>query len=90
MKNTSHPDRQQDCEATVAGSAQMVQLLSTEGTLQTDDTAAEYLPFIDALSDDALRQFYRDMVITRRFDLEATNLQRRTTSFPPTANTRSA
>lgn len=54
----------------------MVQLLSTEGTLQTDDVSAEYLPYIDALSDDALRQFYRDMVITRRFDLEATNLQR--------------
>ncbi|QNE48573.1 thiamine pyrophosphate-dependent dehydrogenase E1 component subunit alpha [Glaciihabitans sp. INWT7] len=54
----------------------MVQLLSTDGTLQTDDAAAEYLPYIDALSDDELRQFYRDMVITRRFDLEATNLQR--------------
>ena len=54
----------------------MVQLLSTEGTLQRNDTAAEYLPYIEALSDDLLRQLYRDMVITRRFDLEATNLQR--------------
>jgi 2-oxoisovalerate dehydrogenase E1 component alpha subunit len=54
----------------------MVQLLSIEGALQTDDVAAEYLPYIDALSEETLRQFYRDMVITRRFDLEATNLQR--------------
>jgi 2-oxoisovalerate dehydrogenase E1 component alpha subunit len=60
----------------VAESAQMVQLLSTDGTIRTDDTAAEYLPYIDALPEDMLRQFYRDMVITRRFDLEATNLQR--------------
>lgn len=57
-------------------SAQMVQLLSADGTIQTDDTAAEYLPYIEALPDETLRQFYRDMVITRRFDLEATNLQR--------------
>ncbi|MET4782844.1 thiamine pyrophosphate-dependent dehydrogenase E1 component subunit alpha [Glaciihabitans sp. UYNi722] len=55
---------------------QTVQLLSADGVLQTDDTAAEYLPYIDALADDDLRQFHRDMVITRRFDLEATNLQR--------------
>lgn len=56
--------------------AQLVQLLSTDGIIQTDDTAAEYLPYIDALSDQDLQQFHRDMVITRRFDLEATNLQR--------------
>lgn len=54
----------------------MVQLLSTDGVLQTDDTAAEYLPYIEALPDETLMQFYRDMAITRRFDLEATNLQR--------------
>ncbi len=60
----------------MTGSAPMVQLLSTDGTLRTDDTAAAYLPYVEALSEDELRQFYRDMVITRRFDLEATNLQR--------------
>jgi len=60
----------------VAESARMVQLLSTEGNLTTGDAAAEYLPFIDALTDDQLQQFHRDMVITRRFDVEATNLQR--------------
>jgi pyruvate dehydrogenase E1 component alpha subunit len=60
----------------VAETVRTVQLLSADGVLQTDDTAAEYLPYVDALSDDELRQFHRDMVITRRFDLEATNLQR--------------
>jgi 2-oxoisovalerate dehydrogenase E1 component alpha subunit len=60
----------------VAEPASAVQLLSNEGILQTDGAAAEYLPYIDALSEAELGQFYRDMVITRRFDLEATNLQR--------------
>ena len=54
----------------------MVQLLSTDGTIQVNDSTAEFLPYIDALSDEELRQFYRDMAITRRFDLEVTNLQR--------------
>ncbi|CAN5323790.1 pyruvate dehydrogenase (acetyl-transferring) E1 component subunit alpha [soil metagenome] len=53
-----------------------VQLLSVDGTLTTDDSTAQYLPYIEALADADLEQFYRDMVITRRFDLEATNLQR--------------
>jgi len=56
--------------------ASMVQLLSPDGVLQTGGSAAEYLPYVEALSDDDLRQFHRDMVVTRRFDLEATNLQR--------------
>jgi pyruvate dehydrogenase E1 component alpha subunit len=54
----------------------MIQLLSTDGKLSTGTAAAEYLPYIEALADDDLRQFHRDMVIARRFDLEATNLQR--------------
>lgn len=81
---TAEPFRQrprQDYEATVAETAQAapetaVQLLSPDGSLRLTDAAAEYLPYIDALNDDDLRQFHRDMVITRRFDLEATNLQR--------------
>jgi len=60
----------------VAETAPTVQLLSPEGVLQTGATAEQYLPYIEALSDDQLRQFHRDMVITRRFDAEATNLQR--------------
>jgi 2-oxoisovalerate dehydrogenase E1 component alpha subunit len=60
----------------VAEAATTVQLLSPEGVLQSDATAEQYQPYIAALSDEQLRQLHRDMVITRRFDLEATNLQR--------------
>jgi 2-oxoisovalerate dehydrogenase E1 component alpha subunit len=56
--------------------AATVQLLSPEGTLVESDASAEYLPYIEALSDDQLREFHRNMVVIRRFDLEATNLQR--------------
>ncbi|MCU1582661.1 MAG: pyruvate dehydrogenase (acetyl-transferring) component subunit alpha [Microbacteriaceae bacterium] len=60
----------------MAEAAPTVQLLSPDGVLQSDATAEQYRPYIDALSDEQLRQFHRDMVVTRRFDLEATNLQR--------------
>lgn len=54
----------------------MIQLLSVDGVIQPDDVSAEYLPFVEALTDDELRQFHRDLVTSRRFDVEATNLQR--------------
>ncbi|WP_349899158.1 thiamine pyrophosphate-dependent dehydrogenase E1 component subunit alpha [Parafrigoribacterium soli] len=60
----------------MAGTATTVQLLSPEGTLVTGESTEQYLPYIEALDDDQLRRFHHDMVITRRFDLEATNLQR--------------
>jgi len=60
----------------VAETAQTVRLLSTDGTLLSDDRAAEYLPYVERLSDEQLRQLHRDMAIIRRFDIEATNLQR--------------
>jgi len=53
-----------------------VQLLSPEGTLVESAASAEYLPYVDALSDDQLREFHRNMVVIRAFDNEATNLQR--------------
>ncbi|MBX3100828.1 MAG: thiamine pyrophosphate-dependent dehydrogenase E1 component subunit alpha [Salinibacterium sp.] len=56
--------------------AATVQLLTTEGTLVTSDATAEYLPYIEKLSDDQLRDFHRQMVVIRRFDLDAANLQR--------------
>jgi 2-oxoisovalerate dehydrogenase E1 component alpha subunit len=56
--------------------AATVQLLSPEGTLVESDASAEYLPYIEALSDDQLRDFHRHMVVIRRFDVEATHLQR--------------
>jgi 2-oxoisovalerate dehydrogenase E1 component alpha subunit len=56
--------------------AATVQLLSPEGTLVESDSSAEYLPYIDALDDAQLREFHRQMVVIRRFDHEAANLQR--------------
>jgi 2-oxoisovalerate dehydrogenase E1 component alpha subunit len=56
--------------------AATVQLLSPEGSLVTSDASAEYLPYIEKLSDAQLREFHRHMVVIRRFDNEATNLQR--------------
>ena len=61
---------------TVAESVEMVQLLSADGVMQSGATAEEYLPYIEKLSDEELRQFHRDMVVIRRFDIEAANLQR--------------
>src|ERR1700712_880643 len=53
-----------------------LQLLSPAGTIVTSDATAEYLPYIEALSDDHLREFQRVMVWTRAFDVESANLQR--------------
>jgi pyruvate dehydrogenase E1 component alpha subunit len=53
-----------------------LQLLSPAGSIVESDASAEYLPYIDALSDAELREFHRVMVVTRAFDHEATNLQR--------------
>jgi 2-oxoisovalerate dehydrogenase E1 component alpha subunit len=56
--------------------AATVQLLSPEGTLVHSDASEQYLPYVDKLSDDALQEFHRHMVVMRRFDIEAANLQR--------------
>jgi 2-oxoisovalerate dehydrogenase E1 component alpha subunit len=56
--------------------AATVQLLSPEGSLVTSDASAEYLPYVEKLSDEQLREFHRQMVVIRRFDIEAANLQR--------------
>lgn len=53
-----------------------VQLLTPDGVLRSDGPAAEYLPIIEALTDADLTRFHRDMVVIRRFDTEAANLQR--------------
>ena len=53
-----------------------VQLLSPQGTLVENDLSAPYLPLIEKLDDTALQDFHRQMVVTRRFDIEAGNLQR--------------
>ncbi|WP_246456473.1 pyruvate dehydrogenase (acetyl-transferring) E1 component subunit alpha [Nocardioides mesophilus] len=52
------------------GSAELVQLLTPEGE------RVEHPDFSFDLGDDAIKGFYRDMVLTRRIDTEATALQR--------------
>jgi 2-oxoisovalerate dehydrogenase E1 component alpha subunit len=53
-----------------------VQLLTPEGKLVTDDRTSEYLPWIEKLPESRLLDFHRQMVVIRRFDTEAGNLQR--------------
>jgi pyruvate dehydrogenase E1 component alpha subunit len=53
-----------------------VQLLSPQGTIVENDLSAPYLPIIEKLDDASLRDFHRQMVVIRRFDIEAGNLQR--------------
>src|SRR5690606_4529421 len=40
------------------------------------DATAPYLERVRSLDDDLLREFHRQMVVIRRFDIEAGNLQR--------------
>ena len=53
-----------------------VQLLSTDGRFAPSDSAAEFLPYFERLTEADYRRFYRDMVVVRKFDTEAANLQR--------------
>src|SRR5690606_11964851 len=53
-----------------------LQLLAPDGTLVEHDRTAPYLETIGRLPDDRLRAFHRQMVVIRRFDIEAGNLQR--------------
>ncbi|WP_262106815.1 pyruvate dehydrogenase (acetyl-transferring) E1 component subunit alpha [Arthrobacter sp. Marseille-P9274] len=56
-----------------ADAPDMVQLLGADGVLQFD---ARFSPFAEHLDAEALRGLYRDMFLIRRFDQEATALQR--------------
>ncbi len=58
---------------TSASSAELVQMLTPEGVRVDDPT---YSPLVAHLTPEDLRGFYRDMVLVRRFDAEATSLQR--------------
>ncbi|NQX34860.1 thiamine pyrophosphate-dependent dehydrogenase E1 component subunit alpha [Herbiconiux sp. VKM Ac-2851] len=53
-----------------------VQFLSVEGEFAPTESAEEYRSYLDRLSETDLQEFYRKMVVVRRFDGEATNLQR--------------
>ncbi len=57
-------------------SVQMVQMLTADGEFAPNEAAAEFLPYFERLDESDFRQFYRDMVIVRRFDRDAANLQR--------------
>ena len=54
----------------------MIQLLSPEGSLVENDVTAPYLPLIAGLDEQRLLDFHRQMIVIRRFDVEAGNLQR--------------
>ena len=54
----------------------LVQVLDASGRFAPSASAERYLPLIEKISDAELEQFYRDMVIIRAIDTQATNLQR--------------
>ena len=53
-----------------------VQLITPEGAFAPNAAAEEFLPYVERLSGDQLRHFYREMTVIRRFDAEAGHLQR--------------
>ncbi|MFB7249602.1 pyruvate dehydrogenase (acetyl-transferring) E1 component subunit alpha [Microbacterium sp. NPDC056234] len=55
---------------------QLVRVLEADGRFAPNAAAEPYLSLIDAISDAELEQFYRDMVVIRAIDTQATNLQR--------------
>jgi 2-oxoisovalerate dehydrogenase E1 component alpha subunit len=59
--------------ANAVGPEEAVQLLNEHGKSLHDAT---FSPYVEALSPETIRGFYRDMAIVRRFDVEATALQR--------------
>ncbi|OJU39024.1 MAG: pyruvate dehydrogenase (acetyl-transferring) E1 component subunit alpha [Microbacterium sp. 69-10] len=54
----------------------LVRVLEADGSFAPSPASEQYLPLIDALTDAEFEQFYRDMVIIRAIDTQATNLQR--------------
>ncbi|MFD5226002.1 thiamine pyrophosphate-dependent dehydrogenase E1 component subunit alpha [Microbacterium sp. NPDC058342] len=54
----------------------LVRVLEADGSFAPSAASEPYLPLVDALTDAELEQFYRDMVIIRDIDTQATNLQR--------------
>jgi pyruvate dehydrogenase E1 component alpha subunit len=54
----------------------MVQMLSIEGEFSVAEEFAEYGAYLERLTTEDYLKFYRDMAVMRRFDGEATALQR--------------
>lgn len=67
-----HPETRQDPASQPAGGA-MIQLLDAQGNRREDPV---FGPYVESLDPETLRAFYRDMAVVRRFDQEATALQR--------------
>jgi pyruvate dehydrogenase E1 component alpha subunit len=53
-----------------------VRVLTASGRFKPTPAAEPYLEQLERLGDDDHRRFYRDMAVSRAFDIEATNLQR--------------
>ncbi|MER5929824.1 pyruvate dehydrogenase (acetyl-transferring) E1 component subunit alpha [Streptomyces sp. NPDC002054] len=62
--------------ATQSAEPQLVQLLTPEGDRVENAQNAEFLSYVSDITAEDLRGLYRDMLLTRRFDGEATALQR--------------
>jgi len=54
----------------------LVRILGADGTLAPTPAAEPYLAAAEAVTREELERFYRDMVVIRAFDRQATNLQR--------------
>ncbi|WP_309736654.1 thiamine pyrophosphate-dependent enzyme [Microbacterium sp. SORGH_AS_0428] len=54
----------------------MVRVLAADGSFAPTPAAEPYLAAVAAIDDAQLETFYRDMVVVRAFDRQATNLQR--------------
>ncbi|MFT4258311.1 thiamine pyrophosphate-dependent dehydrogenase E1 component subunit alpha [Microbacterium sp.] len=54
----------------------LVRVLDDAGRFAPTDAAEQYVPLIERIADAELEQFYRDMVVIRAIDTQATNLQR--------------
>jgi 2-oxoisovalerate dehydrogenase E1 component alpha subunit len=58
------------------GGPDMVQLLTPEGQRVVNAAAADYAQYVEDLTDEDMRGLFRDLVLIRRVDTEATALQR--------------
>ena len=53
-----------------------VRIIAADGSFSPTAAAEPYVALVDGLADAELEGFYRDMVVIRAFDVQATNLQR--------------
>lgn len=54
----------------------LIRVLAADGSMAPTPAAEPYIAAVEALGDVELEGFYRDMVVIRAFDQQATNLQR--------------